>query len=345
MNIEQEIFKRCTIDYPSLLTYGFIKKDKGYYFVTNIMEDTFRLEVEVSKQGMVKSKIYDLAFEEEYTNYRREGPLGEFASKVLEELRSALMDIKEKCTIPKFFMSPQANRLSNLIYQTYQDIPQFPWADSEGYGVFKNPSNEKWYGLVMNINRKKLGESNEEVEIINVKLDPLEISSLLSQKGYYPAYHMNKKNWITILLDDTLTDDEIFSRIQESHQYTMQQREWLVPANPKYYDIIGAFEKEETILWKQPKNVQIGDTIYLYVGSPNSAILYRTEVVKKDIPYYYQDENVSMKQVIQIKLQQKYDKDEFPLEKLKMYGVTTVRGPRSVPLKLSQALRKKEKSE
>ena len=70
----------------------------------------------------------------------------------------------------------------------------------------------------MNINKTKLGKENIKVEIINVKLNPEKIKQLIIKKGYYPAYHMNKKNWITITLDDTLEDEIIEKLIDESYE-------------------------------------------------------------------------------------------------------------------------------
>ena len=58
------------------------------------------------------------------------------------------------------------------------------------------------------------------MEIINVKLEEEKIKQLLNKQGFYPAYHMNKKSWISIVLDDTINDDEIMDYINESYQFT-----------------------------------------------------------------------------------------------------------------------------
>ena len=72
----------------------------------------------------------------------------------------------------------------------------------------------------MNISIGKISQGDYEVEIINVKLNEEKIKKLLKQKGFYQAYHMNKKNWISIILDNTLSDDEIMSYIEVSHRFT-----------------------------------------------------------------------------------------------------------------------------
>ena len=69
----------------------------------------------------------------------------------------------------------------------------------------------------MNINRNKLDNLFEDIEIINVKIKEIELNNLLKIKGIYKAYHMNKNNWISIILNDSLSDDFIFKLVKESY--------------------------------------------------------------------------------------------------------------------------------
>lgn len=64
----------------------------------------------------------------------------------------------------------------------------------------------------------KTAASAGEVEVINVKADKARVSALLSRPGYYPAYHMNKKSWVSVILDDTLPDGEIQELIRDSYE-------------------------------------------------------------------------------------------------------------------------------
>ena len=64
-------------------------------------------------------------------------------------------------------------------------------------------------------------------------------------------------------------------------------KEWLIPSNPKYYDIIHAFDDTDEIDWKQGAGIKTGDTVFMYVGSPVSAVLYKCKVTETDIPYSY----------------------------------------------------------
>lgn len=341
MNIESEIFKKSIINYEKLISYGFTKKEENFHISKNILNDTFRITIEITSNGIVTGKIYDLSFDEEYKNYRIENQTGEFVNKIREEFISFLNDIKEKCTQSNYFISNQANRIAGLIIEEYGDIPEFPWEDTPDAGIFRNPQCKKWYGLIMNIDKSKLEKKQSgNIEIINVKLDENKIKELITKKGYHKAYHMNKEKWITIILDDTLSDEEIMNCIKESHQFTEPNHEWLIPANPQYYDVITCFNNKDTITWKQSNKISIGDTVYIYVGSPYSCILYKCEVLEIDIPYTYQDKNLSMSKVMKIKLLKSYDKDKYTFAKLKEYGINSIRGPRSITKELSIELNK-----
>ena len=118
-------------------------------------------------------------------------------------------------------------------------------------------------------------------------------------------------------------------------------KEWIIPSNPKYYDIIHAFDDTDTIDWKQGAGIKKGDTVFMYVGAPVSAVLYRCEVTETDIPYKYQDRNLTITALMKIRLLKRYAPDQFTFEVLKSeYGIFAVRGPRGIPNPLSAALEK-----
>jgi predicted DNA-binding protein (MmcQ/YjbR family) len=96
-----------------------------------------------------------------------------------------------------------------------------PFSKFPEYQVFRHEKSGKWFGLVMTVERDKLGLSGEgEIEIIDVKADPEEISILVHAPGYLPGYHMNKNHWIAILLDGSVADEQIFQMLENSYQLT-----------------------------------------------------------------------------------------------------------------------------
>ena len=75
----------------------------------------------------------------------------------------------------------------------------------------------------MKIPKTRLGEySDRIVDIVNIKCDPIMLGSLLEEKGFYPAYHMNKEHWITICLDGSVDDEKILSLIDISYDLTVK---------------------------------------------------------------------------------------------------------------------------
>ncbi len=216
MNIENEVFKRTIVDFKKLVKYGFKEEKNNYIFEKQFLNNDFKAIITVDDKGVVSGKVIDLQVDEEYTNIRTE-MTGEFVNKVRDEYRNILIDIKNNCFDKKYFISDQANRLTKYIKDKYNNEPEFLWDKFKGYGVFRNTNNEKWYGIIMNLDLSKLDNGTGEVEIINIKLDENKIQKLLKQKGFYEAYHMSKKDWISIILNETLKDEEIIKLLDESY--------------------------------------------------------------------------------------------------------------------------------
>lgn len=339
MTIEEEILKRKKLQRKKLEPYGFQKEKDKYYYQKNFFDHSFQAQIAISKSGKLTGKVIDLDTKEEYTNFRIENVVGDFANKVKEEYENILKDIAKNCYKDESFIYPQSNRIADRILEKYQVKPEFLWNKFPSDGVFRNQRSDKWFGLIMNINKSKLDKTtDQDIEILNVKLDDL-VEKETKKEGIYPGYHLSKKSWVTIILDDTLTDEKIMDLIDISFSLSDKKEEWLIPANPNYYDITGAFNNTDILTWKQSSNVLVGDTVYIYVGKPYSAILYQCEAVEVNIPYEYQSKDVSMHYVMKLKLKKKYKEDEFTLDKLKAYGVKSIRGPRSIPAKLSKELK------
>ena len=245
----------------------------------------------------------------------------------------------------------QKQQLIDYVKKTYKAAPEYLWRRFPNYAVFRHADNGKWFGLIMNVTRDKLGlDGTELVDILNVKLpDPFLVDTLIHQPGYIRGYHISRGNWVSILLDGKISFEEICGWIGESYMTTASKetkhrlrpsKEWIIPSNPKYYDIEHAFDDEKIIDWKQGKGIKKNDIIFMYVGSPVSAILYKCKVIETDIPYEYTDENLTITALMRIKLVKRYKEDKFTFDRLSSeYGIKAVRGPRGIPEKLSEALK------
>ena len=95
MDIEYELFKKSTFNYPNLIKYGFIKELNGYKYEKNILNNNFKIILKI-KDNKLTSKIIDLNFNDEYLNFKVDSSLS-INNKIKEEYELILRDIKERC--------------------------------------------------------------------------------------------------------------------------------------------------------------------------------------------------------------------------------------------------------
>ena len=228
MESEEKVFERYYPDFDKLTNYGFIKTGKVYSFGKNFKNNTFKAIIEISQKGDISGKVIELESDEEYLPLRIKNSQGTFVGEIRDEYSKILKNIRENCFIKQYFIYPQSNRVTNLITEKYGDFPEFLWEQFQGSGIFRNPDSNKWYAAILDVDRGKLqrgkcrgrGKCGKKgkIEVINLKLNPDKIQELLEQPNFYPAYHMNKKYWISIILDDTVSDKKIMELVEESHK-------------------------------------------------------------------------------------------------------------------------------
>ena len=106
--------------------------------------------------------------------------------------------------------------------ESYGASPEYLWERTPDAAVLRRKDNRKWFALLMTVEASKLRiDSDIKVRIINVKCSPQMTGSLLMKEGYYPAYHMNKNSWISILLDGTVPEDEVIAAVDASYSMTV----------------------------------------------------------------------------------------------------------------------------
>ena len=224
MTIEENIFKRAEVNEKALAGYGFRQSSGSWTLEVPFMNGDFKAVITVDGAGHISGNVVETATQDIFLPLRVESMDG-FAGEVRNAYMEILKDIKEKCCHENVFISSQANRFAEAIYKKYGDKPVFPWDDFSG-GVFKNPDNGKWYAIVMDINAQKVDKKlTGNVEVVNIKLDPEKIQDQHKEKGFYPAYHMNKKNWISILLNNTVPDPVLLGLLDESHAFTLNKHQ------------------------------------------------------------------------------------------------------------------------
>lgn len=119
----------------------------------------------------------------------------------------------------------QRKRITRYIWDTYGTEAEYLWADSPGNAIFRHPASKKWYAAMMRVRPEKLGSVGDDaLDVMDVRCSTIMIGSLLSTKGFLPAYHMNKNHWISVVLDDYVPDEQIIPLLELSYDSVAPKR-------------------------------------------------------------------------------------------------------------------------
>ncbi len=114
-----------------------------------------------------------------------------------------------------------AEKCQIYIEKNYHAVGERLFAKYPSFRVFRHSSNRKWFAVIMEIPKEKLGLSGGgDIQVVNVKCDPRLIGSFRQEKGIFPAYHMSKAHWLTVALDGTVGEDKIIFLLDMSYDLT-----------------------------------------------------------------------------------------------------------------------------
>ena len=116
------------------------------------------------------------------------------------------------------------NELALFIEDFYGIKYDCPFEDELDAWCFRHPDNKKWFALVMRIKKRKLGiDSDEYIDVVNMKCAPEIMDDLYFESGVFPAYHMSKKHWLTLALDGSCADETIMWVTKISYDLTRKK--------------------------------------------------------------------------------------------------------------------------
>lgn len=211
------------IEFDKLIEYGFALKDDKYIYEKVLSNNHFKVIIEITKDMQI-SKVIDLEVNDEYILVDVPGASGNYVGKIREEYNNILDDFIYKSTKIDIFKNEQTKNIIKYIKDKYHDDLEYLWEKSPDAAIWRNKSNSKWYGLLMKIPENRLGiDSDNIVEIIDLRYPKDNIMDILRKKNIYPGYHMNKKSWITIKLDNSIDTNEICKLIDLSYEISMQK--------------------------------------------------------------------------------------------------------------------------
>ncbi len=213
----EEIFVHKKANPEKLKDYGFSDQNGEYKFSMEILNGEFQLEIKIDKNGISDTMFTEKQNGEEYILYKTKAT-GSFVGNVRREIGKVLAEIAEKCFDTAIFKDEQTINLIQYAGEKYGSEPEFLWEKFSDNAVLRRKDTEKWFAVLLTVSRRRLGlDSDELAEIIDLRTRPENIPALVDGKKFFPGWHMNKKHWFTIILDGSVSFEEICKRIDESY--------------------------------------------------------------------------------------------------------------------------------
>ena len=216
-----EIFKSYQFNKEKARDYGFVENGEVWNYSCQILQGDFSMTVSITTDD-VSFQVFDQETGDLYPQVHMESMRGSFVGSVREACLEILYQIRKACFDVQDFICPQTKRIMTKVQEKYGNQLEYLWEKSPDTAVLRHEDNQKWYAVVMRIPWDKLEKGREGlVEAVNLKHD--QVADLFSQKGIYPAFHMNKRYWLSLALDDSLQDEEVIELIEKSWNLTVKK--------------------------------------------------------------------------------------------------------------------------
>ncbi|WP_235942374.1 MmcQ/YjbR family DNA-binding protein [Yersinia thracica] len=212
------LFKNKKAVPQRLISYGFTVFGDDYHYRTRLLNGQFEMVITVSKLEQVTTTLTDTGSNEEYVLHLVPGSCGAFVGSVRAEYEKVLSDIAKKCFESDIFKSDQAQAVIQYIRSKYGDELEFLWEKSPTSAIWRRADNAKWYGALLLIPKSKLGvDDSAPCDVLNLRASPETVAGIIDNRRYFPAYHMNKKHWLSLCLENSLSLEELYLRIDHSY--------------------------------------------------------------------------------------------------------------------------------
>lgn len=213
------MFDNKTVDFSKLQKFGFTKENDTYVYSRRLVDSGFILTVEVDCNGNLSSHTIDPDLNEEYSLHLSEECTGGFVGEVRKEVFDVLNAIERECYSQKFFDGNQTQYILDYVKSKYDDELEFLWENSPDSAIIRRKDNQKWYAVFMKVAKCKLvGNSQEKVEVLDLHALPEDVENTVDGKTVFRAYHMNKKHWISVILDGSVSNEKLCDLIDKSYE-------------------------------------------------------------------------------------------------------------------------------
>ena len=209
IDVEEYNFKK-----EKLLQYGFKEEAEKLIYRKEILDSSFLIEI-VFVNSQLLIEVYDLEFDEIYSLYSVDSAVGETVQNIREHVEKLLSSI--------LGLADESGKISSEIIDycnnKYGENHVSPFKKHPDILAFVNEKN-KWYALFLDVDYSKLKKNTDittKVKILNIKYPTDKILDIIDNKNIFPAYHMNKKHWISIVLDRNIKFETIKELIDISY--------------------------------------------------------------------------------------------------------------------------------
>lgn len=199
-------------DRGALQKYGF-KQQNDIYIYYQDLDESFRIIFKVNEK-IFTFTVLDKDTGDEYTLLKVAQARGDFKLKLKSKIDLLIDDIITSCFVEERIR----DKIFAYVKNKYQHLPKYPWVKSPTSAtICKN--NGKWYALIMEMPYNYFGISKTgTTDIINLRTSPERVKELVDYQQVFPGYHMNKKYWYTVILDNNFDLAVLFKLIDESYQ-------------------------------------------------------------------------------------------------------------------------------
>lgn len=212
------IFKDSKFNPQKALEFGFTTGSTNVYkYLTTIMQDQFDLLVQVTDHNTVQTKLTDNITKTEYVLHQN--PNGAYSRKVQTEYQQALLKIQKNAFTSTVFIGSKVQDIIKYIEQTYDDQLEFLWKRTPKNAIVRRPDTNKWYAAFLTMPQSKIGLTGDnEITVLNLHIEPQNVESIVDNHTYFPGYHMNKKHWISVYLNNDEPIENILSLLDDSYR-------------------------------------------------------------------------------------------------------------------------------
>lgn len=209
-----DFFKRLKVDARRLAPFGFARNGSVREYLEDVADGSLVCRITIDQSGNVRESVVDAATGDEYVQHRIAGASGKFVGKVRQEVMDLMARVARECFFKDVFKTAIAKDILRFAESQWGERPEFLWKRFPDYAVLRRKGTGKWYALIARLTADKIGgDKNTTIEIVNLRR-----TDGIEGVRFLPAYHMNKKSWATIALDEAIAEDGLMPLLAASRE-------------------------------------------------------------------------------------------------------------------------------